>query len=325
MSTLQLTFGCGDYDRTRPLTDGTVSPEGIELSWVHEPVPHELFVKVLDGEYDVAEMSFSGLNGLISAGKDELVGLPVFTSRLFRHSFVYVNPDSGIEKPADLVGRRVGVPDYTVTAAVWIRGFLQHDYDVHPTSLKWFLGGLDRPGPVRAIGRRPPGVQLESIPDDRTLSEMLVAGELDAIVAPGQPRCFKERSPHVRRLFPHYQEVEADYYKRTGIVPIMHTAILRRRVYEANRWAAWALYDAFCQAKELCLRRLGDTGAPKTSLTWLQVYLEREREVFGPDPWPYGLEPNRKTVEALIAYSHEQGLTDRMVPAEGLFAEETVA
>jgi 4,5-dihydroxyphthalate decarboxylase len=322
---LRLAFGCGDYDRTRPLVDGTVHAEGIALDWERVDTPHELFVRVLRGEFDVAEMSLSGLTNAIARGNTELIGLPVFTSRLFRHSFIFVNANSGIARPQDLVGRRVGVPDYTVSAAVWIRGMLQHDYGVAPSQLRWFLGGLNEPGHVVPLATRlPDDVEIQEIPSSETLGGLLEAGELDAVISPGLPEVFKRRSPKVRRLFENYPEVEADYFRRTGIVPIMHVVIMRRRIYEENRWIARSLYEGFSEAKRHCLRSLSETGAPRATLVWLQSYLEHERATFGADPWPYGFDANRKTIEALATYVHEQGLAERLVPAEELFAAETL-
>jgi 4,5-dihydroxyphthalate decarboxylase len=323
MSALRLRFGCGEYDRTRPLTDGTVTAEGIEMDWERVDVPHELFVRVLDGEFDLAEFSLSGLTAAAARGDDRLIGIPVFTSRLFRHSFIFVNQDGPVTTPQDLIGKRVGIPDYTVTAAVWIRGMLQHDYGVAPNQIEWCLGGLDRPVPVRPLGYRlPSDVRIGPVPEGKALGQMLEDRELDAVISPGMPGVFKRRSPKVRRLFPDYRAVEEDYYRRTGIVPIMHTLAVRRSVYEENRWIARRLFDAFCAAKQHAMAELGETGAPKVTMTWLQDAIERERAVFGDDPWPYGLAANRKTIEAFTAYSYEQGLCENHVPGESLYAEE---
>jgi len=326
VNSVRITLGCGDYDRTRALFDGTVRAEGIDLVWVPVHVPHELFVRVLGGEFDAAEMSLSGLTTSIGRGSRELIGLPVFTSRLFRHSFIFVNVDSGITKPQDLIGRRVGVTDYSVTAAVWIRGLLQHDYGVAPNQMQWFLGGLNAPGPVVPLAtRRPDDVRVQSIPEGTSLSQLLEDGQLDALISPGLPEAIRRGSPKVRRLFPNYQEVEADYYRRTGIVPIMHTLVVRRAIYQQHPWIARSLYEAFDEAKRRCYRWLEETGAPKFTLTWLQAHVEAERAIFGTDHWPYGLEANRRTLEALVTYVYEQGLSERPVPVEELFAEETLA
>jgi len=325
VATVKLSVGCGEYDRTRALFDGTIQAEGIELDWTPVNVPHELFVRVLNGEFDLAEMSMSGLTAGIARGSRELVGIPVFTSKVFRHSFIFVNPASGIEVPQDLVGRRVGVTDYTITASLWIRGLLEHDYGVAPDQMHWYLGGLDDPGRLVPLGARlPPSVLIDQIPEGTSLTSLLIDGELDAIVSAGMPRLFTEGSPHIRRLFPNYQEVEADYYRRTGIVPIMHVMVLRRASYEREPRIAATLFKAFDEAKQLCYRRLGETGAPRTTLVWLQAHLDAERAVFGPDFWPYGVEANRKSLEALVTYSYEQGLSERPVAVEELFAPETL-
>jgi 4,5-dihydroxyphthalate decarboxylase len=217
------------------------------------------------------------------------------------------------------------VTDYSITASVWIRGFLQHDYGVAPEAMEWFEGPLDSPGHVVPLARQRPGnVRIQPVAQGATLSGLLEAGELDALVCAAVPSLFKQHSPKIRRMFPDYQSVEADYYRRTGIQPIMHTVVVRRSVYEQNPWVARSLYEAFEGSKQVCYRWLEETGAPKTSLVWLQAHFEAEKAVFGPDPWPYGVEANRKTLEALVTYVHEQGLAERLVPPEELFAEETL-
>jgi 4,5-dihydroxyphthalate decarboxylase len=262
---------------------------------------------------------------MLARGDDQLVGIPVFTSRLFRHSFVFINTEAGIDRPEDLVGRKVGVTDYSITSAVWIRGFLQHDYGVQPEQMQWFVGGLNDAAHVVPLAtERPSQVKLQPIPKGATLSDLLAAGELDALVCAGMPDCFRQGAPTVRRLFPNFQEVEADYYRRTGIVPIMHVLVLRRSVYQQHPWIARSLFEAFERSKQHCYRWLQDTGAPKVTLVWLAAHAEAERAIFGPDPWPYGLEQNRPTLEALVTYVHEQGIADRLVPVEELFAEETL-
>ncbi|HZT06837.1 MAG TPA: ABC transporter substrate-binding protein [Chloroflexota bacterium] len=325
MPTLRLSVGCGDYDRTRALFDGSVPTDGFEIAWEPVNVPHELFVRVLHGEFDVAEMSFSSLTNAIGRGSRDLIGIPVFTSRLFRHSFIYVNTDSGIEAPQDLIGKRVGVPDYTITAAVWIRGLLQHDYGVAPEQIHWLIGGLDTPAKILPLAPRlPSNVKIEQTPDGSILGDMLERGALDAVVCASIPRVFLQGASRVRRLFPDYHRVEADYYRRTGIVPIMHVVALRRSIYEEHRWIAASLYRAFSQSKARCYEWLRQTGAPRTTLTWLQAYLDEEREIFGNDPWPYGVAANRSSIEALTLYVYEQGLCERRVATDELFAPETL-
>jgi 4,5-dihydroxyphthalate decarboxylase len=323
---LKLRIGCGDYDRTKALFDGSVKAEGIDIDWTPVNVPHTLFVRVLQGEFDVAEMSLSGLTNGYASGTHDLVGIPVFTSRLFRHSFIFVNTDSGISEPKDLIGKRMGVTDYTVTAAVWMRGLLEHDYGVAPDQMEWFLGGLDEPGKVIPLAPKIPGsVKIEQMREGISLGDALESGELDAVMTPGMPRVIKQRAPHVRRLFPNFHEVEADYFRRTGIVPIMHVLAVRRAIYEANPWMAASLFRGFTESKRRSYEWLQETGAPRTTLTWLQAYLDEERRLFGEDFWPYGIEPNRKTLEAFMSYVYEQGLCDRLVSIDELFARETLA
>jgi 4,5-dihydroxyphthalate decarboxylase len=323
---LKLRLGCGDYDRTRPLFDGSVAARGIELECT-SMIPHELFLRVLvEGDFDVAEISISNHTTLISRGNRELVGLPVFPSRVYRHGFIFVHADSGITRPEDLAGRRIGVPEYDMTAAVWVRGVLKHDYGVEPHELHWFHGGLDRPGrPKRIDVEPPPNIQLEAIGPDQTLGEMLERGELEAAIAPSIPMVVKRGSPGVRRLFPDHRSVEIDYYRRTGIVHLMHTIVIRRELYERDPWVAQSLFEAFARAKAEAYRWLVETGTPKVSLAWLQPAIELERAVFGPDHWPYGFEANRRSLEALVTYVHEQGLAERQINAEELFVPESLA
>jgi 4,5-dihydroxyphthalate decarboxylase len=320
---VHLTLGVGNYDRTRPLIDGTVKPKGITFTHVHD-TPGRLFERVLiDGECDATEMSLSNLTTLIARGDPRFIAVPVFLSRLFRHGYIFVNADAGIKKPEDLAGRRVGVPEYSMSAAVWIRGMLQHDYGVKPSQIQWFTGGLDRPGKRdRIMIDLPADIRVESIAG--SLGEALARGEIDAIMAANIPEVFKQRSPAVKRLFSNYHEVELDYYRRTGLVPLMHTFVIRRPVYERNPWIARSLYDAFCEAKAESIRSIYEVGANTFGLTFLHAYLDQERAIFGEDHWPYGLEANRKSLEAVVSYVHEQGLSERLIRPEELFAKEAL-
>ena len=325
MEPVRLTLACGNYDRTRALIEGTVKPKGVDLTYVQD-TPHHLFERVLiDGEFDAAEMSVSNLTTLVARGDRRFIGLPVFPSRVFRHGYIFVNPDAGIKKPEDLIGRRVGVPEYSMTAAVWIRALLQHDYRVKPSQIHWFTGGLDRPGKKNRIEIDLPGdIRGDPISSAASLGAALERGAIDALICASVPEVFKQRSPGIRRLFSNYHELELDYYRRTGLVPIMHTVVIRTPIYERHPWIARSLYDAFCEAKTECVRSILETGAPKFSLTFLHAYLEQERAIFGDDHWPYGLEANRKSLEALAYYVHEQGLSERVVPLDELFAKEAL-
>ncbi len=325
MTRLRLTLACGDYDRTRPLADGTVPVEGVELNYLALG-PEETFWRMEHHEeFDASEMSLGAYLGHRGHGQSRFIAIPVFPSRSFRHNAIYVNSHSDIQRAEDLKGRRVGVPEYNVTAAVWTRGILQHEYGVLPSDIKWFQGGLHDPGRrEKVMGKLPPGVSLEPIPEGRTLNDMLVSGELDALAVPRMPRAFAEGSPAVRRLFPNFRAVEQEYFERTGIFPIMHTIVLRTEVYEANRWVAESLYKACVRAKAICAEAMYHAEALKYMLPWLLDDIEEARRVIGPDYWSYGLDANRRPLGALAQYAHEQGLTPEPLPLESLFASSTL-
>lgn len=323
---IELTIGCGDYDRTRALRDGRVQPEGIRLNY-EAMGPEELFYRQLRGEpFDVSEFSLANQLILTSRGESPFVAVPVFPSRFFRHAMVYVNAGAGIEQPADLRGKLMGVTEYHMTATVFIRGFLWHDYGLRPEEMRWCTGGQNRPGGHRSRLdlTPPPGVRLDPIPDDRSLSDMLATGEIDAMMAAYDPDCIARHDPRVRRLFPDFAAVERDYHRRTGIFPIMHCLGIRRDIHRRHPWVARSLFHAFSQAKRLCLEELHVTNALAVTLPWLVAHLEETRAVLGDDPWPYGFEPNRATLEAAAAYCHEQGLLQRAVAAEEIFVPETL-
>jgi 4,5-dihydroxyphthalate decarboxylase len=325
VSDLSLTYAGYLYlDRTRALQTGQVKPAGIDLR-VQVVEIGELFRRMAQHcEFDVAEMSMSTYLMMLGQGDTRLIGIPVFLSRAFRHSMVFVNSHAGIDKPEDLKGKNVGIPEYQMTAAVWVRAFLEHDYGVKPSDIKWWYGGIESPGYTeRRHHDSPAGVHLEQIPDDKALTPMLDSGELDAFVTAANPKPFRERSPNVRRLFTDYQEVERDYFRRTGFFPIMHLVCIRRELYEANGWIAAALLDAFIESKRLGMERLRQTGALPVAIPWLGADIEQLDELFGGDAFAYGFGQNRKTLEALAGYSHEQGLTPRRFTPEELFAPET--
>lgn len=326
MSRLRLSYGGCDYwDRSHSLIDETVKPEGIDLNYIVVTL-HDLFRRMVSHEeFDVAEMSMSTFVALASRGDRRFVAIPVFPSRNFRHSYLFINTRAGIERPEDLRGKRVGVVEYQMTAALWIRGVLQHDYGVHPREKKWFTGGMNRPGYVeRAPISLPKEIDLKKISEDRNLEEMLEEGDLDALISPKRPQALVERRGSVARMFPDYRNVEKDYYRRTGIFPIMHTVVIRRSVYEANRWIVASLFEAFERAKQLGHERIQVTGPLAVALPWIPSDLEEIEEVFGgTDPWMYGLEPNRRVLETLIQYSCEQGLATRSMSLDELFAEES--
>ena len=325
MSLLPITLAAENYDRTRGLIDGSVRAEGIDLNFISLAVEETFWRMTRYLEFDAAEMSGTAYLVERSRPGPRFIAIPVFLSRTFRHSAIYVRSDSGIQRPEDLVGRRIGVPEYGLTALTWVRAFLQHDYGVHPSQIKWLMGGEEQPGrEERAHFQPPPGVSIEPIPPDETLSTMIVAGALDAIMAPRMPSPFAEGSPTVRRLFPDYRSVEEDYYRRTGLFPIMHFVVVREDLYREHRWVAESLYKAFCEAKEQAMRRLFEPNTLTCALPWLVSEVERERAIFGPDLWPYGVVQNRKTLEAMVAYHVEQGIIPKPIPVEQLFAESTL-
>jgi 4,5-dihydroxyphthalate decarboxylase len=311
MAKLKLTLACGRYDRTQALLDGRVQPEGIELNYLALR-PGETFWRMLNHEeFDASEMSLSSYTILRSEGDERFIALPVFPSRIFRHSALYVRSDSPIQAPADLKGKRIGVADYQMTAAVFVRGFLAHEYQVLPGDVRWVIGR-----PIRAISV-PQDISLDALPAGATLDAMLEHGEIDALISVMIPRSL---GSSVRRLFPDYRRVETQYYRKTGIFPIMHTLVLKRRLYEAHPWLAVSLYTAFCKARDLAQRWLYDTDALPVSLPWLIDEIESTHKLFGPQIWDYSIEGSRATLEALVSYVHEQQLTRRRMKPEELFA-----
>jgi len=324
MAKLSITLACWDYDRTRPLMDGTIQPEGVELNYLPLPPSESFWRMIRYQEFDVSEMSLASYTILRSRGEAPFIAIPVFPSRIFRHGCIYINTASGIQRPEDLAGKRMGVPEYQMTAAVWIRGLLQHEYNVPPESIHWFYGGQEEPRKEPVIAALPKGVRVEPIPPGKTLAGMLEEGELDALGTPQLPSPFLRRSPRVRRLFPNFREVEEAYFRKTGLFPIMHTIVIKESLYRAHPWLARSLFKAFEAAKELCYRNLYETSALKCTLVWLIDEVERERAILGEDYWPYGFEANRHVLETLTQYLVEQGLTERKVDPQELFAPNTL-
>lgn len=317
-----LTLACAPYDRTAALADGRVRPRGIDLTYLGLPVEETFYRMARYREFDVAEMSLSSYTISLSHGTP-FVAIPVFPSRAFRHHAVYVHAGSGIERPEDLAGRVVGVPEYQITAAVWIRGILAEHHGVPVGSVTYRTGGLHEPGRVEKIAIDIPGVKIEPAPAGRTLDELLAAGELDAVYTARAPRSYLDGNPAVRRLWADSRAAETAYFQRTGIFPIMHTVAIRREVYEKDRWVARALLDAFEQAKALAAAELEETASFANMLPWGYEQAREARALMGHDYWPYQLAANFATLDTLLGYLHDQGLTPkRWVPAE-LFAPET--
>ena len=326
MERLFLTVACGDYDRTKALQDGTVEPEGIRLNYIPLQA-EEIFWRMMNHrEFDASEMSLSNYMTMLSRANCPFVAIPVFPSRFFRHSCVFINTGSGDDRPQDFKGKKVGLPEYSITAAVWIRGFLQDDYGVKTQDVQWLVGGQEEPGRKERVDLKlPPEIRVSSIPPDKTLNGMLESGEIDALISARMPSSFVKGSPKVRRLFPDYKEVEIDYYRRTKIFPIMHVLVIKRDVYERNPWVARSLYKAFCESKERAIRAmLHITNTHACTLPWLFAEIDLLKQVFGPDWWPYGIEPNRHALETLLRYMREQGLIERALTVEELFPRSVV-
>jgi 4,5-dihydroxyphthalate decarboxylase len=321
MADLPLTLACWNYDRSRPLMDGRVKPDGIALD-IKVMRPRETFPRMLErGEFDVSEMSLASYVSLKGRGACPFVAIPVALSKIFRHDCIYVRRDAGIRTPADLRGKRVGTTQYGSTGLVFIKGMLQHDYGVAPDDIHWFIGGLDTPTqrPLLPL-HLPDSIRIDFLGPGRTLEAMLAAGELDALFSLYIPESFQRGAPHVARLFADPKAVAQDYYRRTKIFPIMHTVVIREDVFRADPWVAASLYRAFCAARDIAVNGLYDTDALHLSLPFLIDHVEETWRIFGKDFWSYGLEPNRATLAAIGRYVHEQHLSPRIVAPDELFA-----
>lgn len=325
MSKLRLSLGCWDYDRTRALMDGTVQPDGIDLTYLNMPVEETFFRMLRHREFDVAEMSLSSYTVSLFSEERPFIAIPVFPSRFFRHSSIYVNVDSGIKQPSDLVGKRIGTPEYQMTAPVWIRGILADEYQVPVDSVLYMTGGEEEPNrPEKLKLNLPDNIRVERIGRDKTLAKMLLDGEIDALHTARAPSSFYNGSGRVVRLFEDYPAVELEYYRRTGIFPIMHCVVIRREVYEQNRWVAQSLFKAFKQAQKKTYQDMHETAAHKTMLPWLSAHVEEARRELGDDFWSYGFNENRDTIATFLRYHHEQGLSKRLLTPEDLFAPEAL-
>jgi len=311
-----LSFACWDYDRMRALQDGRVRPEGIDLNFLPLPVEETFYRQLRHQEFDVSELSLSSYLLTLDRADPPFVALPVFPSRAFRHQSIYVNTASGIERPADLIGRRVGTPEYQMTAGVWQRGILAEDHGVPVGAVRYFTGGIEQPGRREKIALNlPDWISVTPIADGKTLSAMLADGELDAIYSASQPSCFG-REPHIRHLFDDFVAVEQDYFRRTRIFPIMHTVVVRRELHERHPWVSRSLTKAFTESLRLAYADLRHRNALKVMLPWLQQHLAQTEGALGGGYWDYGLEANRHVLDTFARYSHEQGLAARVRTAE---------
>ena len=325
MSKLRLTLSCWGYDRMRALADGRVQPEGIDLNFLDLPVEETFFRMLRNREFDVAELSLSSYTVSLSREPRPFVAIPVFPSRMFRHSCIFISTRSGIREPKDLIGKRVGTVEYQMTAPVWIRGILQDEYGVSVESCEYFTGGMEEAGREEKLKLDlPPRIRIRPIGPEKTLSNMLAAGEIDALESPRMPSTLHTQPDKVKRLFEPYVEVERAYYRKTKIFPIMHTIAIRREVYEANPWIAMSLYKAFAQSQKIAYEELYETAALRTMLPWMIAEIEDVRRDMGHDWWPYGFATNRAALDTFLRYHHEQGISKRRLTPEELFAPETM-
>lgn len=325
MKKLRLTLACWDYDRVAALATGAVRPDGIELVFLEQPVEETFFRMLRYREFDVAEMSLSSYTLSLAREDPPFIAIPVFPSRFFRHSSIYVSAKSGITEPRQLAGRRVGVPEYQMTAPVWIRGMLSDEYGVRADGVEYFSGGEEQTGRDEKLKLvLPPQFRVRPIGPRQTLSQMIADGEIDALYTARAPSTFRSRPEAVRRLFADFAAVERDYFRRTRIFPIMHTVVIRREVYRANPWIAQSLSKAFAQAQRKTYQDFAQTAALKSMLPWLPAHVEETRREMGEDWWPYGFAPNRHVLETFLRYHHEQGLSPRLLAPEALFAPQTL-
>jgi len=324
-SKLRLTLSIWDYDRTRALADGSVRPEGIELNVLELPVEETFFRMARYREFDLAEMSMSSYTVSLHRDPQPFIAIPVFPSRFFRHSSIFVSAKSGIREPKDLIGKRIGTPEYQMTAPVWIRGILSDDYGVKAESVEYWTGGEEETKRDEKMKLDLPSrFKVRPIGPDKMLSKMIADGEIDALHTARAPSTFYSKPDAVKRLFPDFVAVEREYFRRTRIFPIMHVVAIRREIYEKNRWIAMSLYKAFVEAQRRAYRSLRETAAHKAMLPWLTDHVEDAIREFGGDWWSYGFHDNRHVLDTFLRYHHEQGLSKRRLKPEDMFAPETM-
>lgn len=312
MTKIHLTLACGTYDINRGLIDGEVRPQGIDLTVLTYPSPERHWRMGRNKEFDVCEFSMSTFLMLHGRGDNPFTAIPAFPHRRFRHSFIFVNADAGIHTPKDLEGRKVGLRSWQTTAGLWCRGILADDYDVDLHKIQWLCQDEeDVPFEV------PPQYSIERVPEGKKVTQMLEEGEVDALIYPEMPGAVLRGDPRVTRLFPDYKAEEMAHYTKTGFFPIMHTVVIKRELLDDNAWIAVNMLEAFRASKDLAFRKMEDPRS--ISLAWVRDLIEEQRRVLGSDPWCYQFEPNRKAIEAMIRWSHEQGMIPEIFPAESLF------
>jgi len=323
MNKLRISVAVGDYDRTRPLVDGRVLVDGADPVYMLLS-PEEMFFRSMRHEsFDVCELSFSSYSVRTARGDCPYVAIPVFLSRMFRHTAIYVRKDR-IKRPEDLKGRRVGLPEYQLTANVWARALLQDDYGVAPEDIHWVRGGIETPGrPEKISLSLPPGVVVESAPEGLTISELLNRGEIDGFMAPRPPARDALANPAIGWLFDDPTAAAKDYFRRTRIFPIMHVVGVRKTLVEAHPWLPGALQKAFTQAKDVALEALNDASATKVTMPFVEEQLKAARDTLGPDYWSYGVAGNEVTIDTFLRHHHSQGLSSRRLSVEEVFHPST--
>ena len=319
MTKLPLTIATTDYDHFRDIRTGAVAAEGIDTNWFllgH----HECFARMTaNREFDMSEMSFAKFSAQVTRKDSDLIGLPVICSRLFRFSSFYVNKNSGIKRIEDLYGKTVGSPEWAHSAAVWMRGWMQNDVGMDMTKIKWVQAGANAPGREEKVELNlPNGIEIARI-KDRSLSQMLASGELDCAIIARPPTCFLENHPDIVRLFPNFLELEEEQYAETGVWPIMHIIAMKKSVHDAHPWVARNMFNAFEESKRRSLERLLDPAVSRYPLAWLSSYGRKMQDVFGKDPFPFGVEPNRKTWEMMGLYTFQQGIAHHQFEPEEIF------
>jgi len=323
MSQLQISIAMGDYDRNRALFDGRVQIDGCDPVYMLLS-PEEMFFRAMRSrDFDITELSFSSYLVKHAQGDCPYIAVPVFLSRAFRHTSIYVRKDR-IRTPQDLKGKRVGIPEYQLTAIVWARSILQDDYGIHPEDVTWVRGGIDTPGrPEKIKLNLPAGVHVEAAPESTTISQLLDAGEIDGFIAPRPPSGAALQNPHVGWLFDDPTAVAKDYYRRTGIFPIMHVVGIRKEIAAAHPWLPGAVFKAFNASKAAALELLADTSATKVTLPFVEEQLKAAKDLLGEDFWSYGVQANRNTLQAFLKHHHAQGLSSRLVEVDELFHPST--
>ena len=321
---LALSIAMGDYDRTRPIVDGQVQIDGVD------PVcmllsPEEMFFRAFRAqEFDVSELSLSSYCVTVANGDPHYVAIPVFLSRAFRHTSIYVRLDRNIDKPEDLIGKRIGIAEYQQTANVWVRGILEQEYGVRPADINWVRGGMDTPGrPEKIKLDLPDDVRIESAPVGVALNDMLASGDIDGFIGPRWPRCFDEGHPQVGRLFKDSITVAAEHFARTGLFPIMHLVGVRRSLVETHPWLPGAMMKAFTEARDIAVAALNDTSASKVTMPFVEDNLGTVKKLMGENYWPYGVADNAATLAAFCEMHYQQGLSARCLTIDELFHPAT--